>query len=211
MTDALMPAPAAHPDVEIVEAKTGFDRFLRLEVFRYRQRLYSGKWSPIRTYDVLRRGPAVAVVPYDPLRDSVVLVEQLRLPAMLANAAPWQVEIPAGLVDAGEQPETVAAREMREETGLALIGDPIPIQRYLPSPGDSDESVYLYCARVDASLAGGVHGVPEEGEDIRTIVKTVAEIEAMLDAGAIENGHTLIGLYWLLRHRNRLRRQWIEK
>ncbi|HXC12642.1 MAG TPA: ADP-ribose diphosphatase, partial [Stellaceae bacterium] len=96
MTDALMPAPAAHPDVEIVEAKTGFDRFLRLEVFRYRQRLYSGKWSPIRTYDVLRRGPAVAVVPYDPLRDSVVLVEQLRLPAMLASAAPWQVEIPAG-------------------------------------------------------------------------------------------------------------------
>jgi ADP-ribose pyrophosphatase len=145
------------------------------------------------------------------LRDSVVLVEQLRLPAMLASAAPWQVEIPAGLVDAGEQPETVARREMREETGLALIGDPLPIQRYLPSPGDSDESVFLYCARVDASLAGGVHGVPEEGEDIRTIVKTVAEIEAMLDAGAIENGHTLIGLYWLLRHRNRLRRQWIEK
>ena len=53
--------------------------------------------------------------------------------------------------------------------------------------------------------------MPEEGEDIRTIVKTVAEIEALLDAGAIENGHTLIGLYWLLRHRNRLRRQWIEK
>ena len=211
MTDALMPTPAAHPDVEIVEAKTGFDRFLRLEVFRYRQRLYSGKWSPIRTYDVLRRGAAVAVVAYDPLRDSVVLVEQLRLPAMLANAAPRQVEIPAGLVDAGEPPEAVAAREMREETGLALIGDPIPIQRYLPSPGASDESVYLYCARVDASLAGGVHGVPEEGEDIRTIVKTVAEIEALLDAGAIENGHTLIGLYWLLRHRNRLRRQWIEK
>ena len=211
MTDALMPTPAAHPDVEIVEAKTGFDRFLRLEVFRYRQRLYSGKWSPIRTYDVLRRGAAVAVVAYDPLRDSVVLVEQLRLPAMLANAAPRQVEIPAGLVDAGEPPEAVAAREMREETGLALIGNPIPIQRYLPSPGASDESVYLYCARVDASLAGGVHGVPEEGEDIRTIVKTVAEIEALLDAGAIENGHTLIGLYWLLRHRNRLRRQWIEK
>ena len=211
MTDALMPTPAAHPDVEIVEAKTGFDRFLRLEVFRYRQRLYSGKWSPIRTYDVLRRGAAVAVVAYDPLRDSVVLVEQLRLPAMLANAAPRQVEIPAGLVDAGEPPEAVAAREMREETGLALIGDPIPIQRYLPSPGASDESVYLYCARVDASLAGGLHGVPEEGEDIRTIVKTVAEIEALLDAGAIENGHTLIGLYWLLRHRNRLRRQWIEK
>ena len=81
----------------------------------------------------------------------------------------------------------------------------------MPSPGASDESVYLYCARVDASLACGVHGVPEEGEDIRTIVKTVAEIETLLDAGAIENGHTLIALYWFLRHRERLRQEWIQK
>lgn len=211
MTDALMPAPAAHPDVEIVEAKTGFERFLRMDVVRFRHRLFAGGWSAVHTYDVLRRGPAVAVVPYDPLRDCVVLVEQCRLPALLADAVPWQVEIPAGLIDREEQPEAVARREMIEETGLALIGDPIPIQRYLPSPGASDESVYLYCARVDASLAGGVHGVPEEGEDIRTIVKTVAEIETLLDAGAIENGHTLIALYWLLRHRDRLRQEWIQK
>ena len=103
-----------------------------------------------------------------PMRDSVVLVEQFRLPALLAGAAPWQIEMPAGLIDAGEKPEAVAMREMREETGLALIGDPIPIQRYLPSPGDCDESVFLFCVRVDAGAAGGVHGLPEEGEDIRT-------------------------------------------
>ena len=100
---------------------------------------------------------------------------------------------------------------MSEETGLELIGDPIPIQRYLPSPGGSDESVFLFCGRIDASLAGGVHGAPDEGEDIRTVVKTVGEIEALLDRGAIENGHTLIALYWLLRHRDRLRRQWGEE
>jgi ADP-ribose pyrophosphatase len=208
VTPADFPSPPAHPDVEIIEATKAFERFLRIDVFRLRHRLFSGAWSAVRTYDVLRRGAAVAVVPYDPVRDSVVLVEQLRPPALLADASPWQVEVPAGLVDAGETPEAVAGREMREETGLALVGDPIPIQRYLPSPGASDESVFLFCARVDASLAGGIHGVPEEGEDIRTIVKTVAEIEAMLDAGAIENGHTLVALYWLLRHRPRLRRLW---
>ena len=198
MTPPDFPSPPAHPDVEIIEATKAFERFLRIDVFRLRHRLFSGAWSAVRTYDVLRRGAAVAVVPYDPVRDSVVLVEQLRPPALLAD----------GLMDAGETPEAVAGRELREETGLALVGDPIPIQRYLPSPGASDESVFLFCARVDASLAGGIHGVPEEGEDIRTIVKTVAEIEAMLDAGAIENGHTLVALYWLLRHRPRLRRQW---
>ena len=56
--------------------------------------------------------------------------------------------------------------------------------------------------------AAGVHGLPEEYEDIRVVVKTLAEVEALLDAGAIESGHTLIGLYWLLRHRDHLRRLW---
>jgi ADP-ribose pyrophosphatase len=208
MNEPASPALPAHPDVDIIEAQKAFEHFLRMDVFRFRHRLYSGEWSPVRTYDVMRRGPAVAIVPYDPLRDSVVLVEQFRLPALLAAATPWQTEIPAGLIDAGEKPEAVAGRELIEETGLAFTGDPIPIQRYLPSPGDSDESVFLFCVRVDASTAGGVHGLAEEGEDIRTTVKTIAEVEALLDAGAIENGHTLVALYWLLRHRDHLRRQW---
>jgi ADP-ribose diphosphatase len=197
-----------HPDIEIIEATTAFERFLRMEVIRFRHRLFNGEWSAVHTYDVLRRGPAVAVVLYDPDHDQVVLVEQLRLPALLAGARPWQIEIVAGLADAGEAPERVAVRETREETGCALEGELIPIQRYLPSPGDSDESVFLFCARVDATAASGVHGVPEEGEDIRIVVKSIAEISAMLDAGAIENGHTLVALYWLLRHRDHLRRLW---
>ncbi len=205
MTD---PAPPAHPGIELIESTTGFERFLRMEVIRFRHRLFNGEWSAPQTHDVLRRGAAVAVALYDPEHDQVVLVEQLRLPALLAGASPWQIEIVAGLVGAGETPERVAVRETCEETGLVLAGELVPIQRYLPSPGDSDESVFLFCARVDATAAAGVHGVPEEGEDIRIVVKTMAEIETMLDAGAIENGHTLVALYWLLRHRDHLRRYW---
>ena len=100
---------------------------------------------------------------------------------------------PPGSIDSGETPAAVAIRETQEETGLALIGEPVPIQRYLPSSGGSDESVYLFCGRVDATAAGGVHGLAEEHEDIRVVVKTLAEIEALLDPGAIESGHTLIG------------------
>jgi len=66
----------------------------------------------------------------------------------------------------------------------------------------------LFCGRVDSSRAGGIHGLAEEEEDIRVVVKTLAELEAMLDAGQIETGHTLLCLYWLLRHRDRVRRQW---
>lgn len=200
--------PPNHPDAEIVEAAKAFERFLRVDVFRFRHRLFSGEWSALRSYDVLRRGPAVAVVLYDPDRDNVVLVEQFRLPALLAGSSPWQLEAAAGLVDDGETPQAVAIRETHEETGLALIGEPIAIQRYLPSSGGSDESVALFCGRVDSTAAAGVHGLPEEHEDIRVVVKPLAEIEAMLDAGEIESGHTVIALYWLLHHRDDLRRLW---
>jgi ADP-ribose pyrophosphatase len=198
----------AHSDIEIADARTGFERFLRMDVIRFRHRLFSGEWSALRSYDVLRRGQAAAIVLYDPDRESVVLVEQLRLPALLAGSSPWQLEATAGLVDHGETPEAVAIRETREETGLAVLSELVPILRYLPSAGGSDESVFLFCGHVDSSAASGVHGLAEEHEDIRVVVKTLAEIETLLDEGIIESGHTLIGLFWLLRHRHRLRRLW---
>jgi ADP-ribose pyrophosphatase len=197
-----------HPDAEIVQAATPFERYLRIDTFRFRHRLFSGNWSAVRSYDVLRRGQAVAIVLFDPDHDSVVLIEQFRLPALLAGSSPWQIEAAAGMIDSEETPEAVAIRETREETGLALIGDPILIQRYLSSAGGSDESVALFCGRVDSTLAAGVHGLAEEHEDIRVVVKSLPEVEALLDAGAIESGHTLIALFWLLRHRDRLRRLW---
>ena len=201
------PLPS-HPDAEITQAATVAATHLRIDTFRFRHRLFSGEWSAARRYDVMRRGQAVAIVLYDPDRDAVVLVEQFRLPALLAGSSPWQLEAAAGLVDTDETPEAVAIRETREETGLSLIGAPILIQRYLSSSGNSDESVVLFCARVDATAAVGVHGLPEEHEDIRVVVKTVAEIETLIDAGGIESGHTLISIYWLMRHRDRLRRLW---
>ena len=208
MTELPEEEGAAHPDVEILEATTPFKRYLRVDTFRFRHRLFSGEWGAARNYDVLRRGRAVAIVLYDPDRDTVVLVEQFRLPALLAESSPWQLEAAAGVIDTDETPEAVAIRETREETGLNLIGELIAIQHYLPSCGGSDEKVDLFCGRIDSTFAAGVYGLPEEHEDIRVVVKTLAEIEALLDAGTIESGHTLIALYWLLRHRDHLRHRW---
>ena len=198
----------SHPDVEIAHTQTVSGRHLRIDTFVFRNRLFSGEWSAERNYDVLRRGQAVAIVLYDPDHDRVVFVEQFRLPALLAGSSPWQLEAAAGLIDTDETPEAVAVRETHEETGLALSGEPILIQRYLSSAGNSDEGVVLFCGRVDSTAAAGVHGLPEEHEDIRVAVKTLAEVEVLLDTGAVESGHTLIGLYWLLRHRDHLRRLW---
>jgi ADP-ribose pyrophosphatase len=202
-------APPAHPDAQIVSIDTPFSRFLRVDVVRFRHKLFSGEWSGDRVYDVLRRGDAVAVILYDPERESVVLVEQFRLPALYAGLSPWQIESVAGLVDQDESYEEVARRESQEEAAIEPIGELIPIQRYMPSSGASDEAVMLFCGRVDSRGAAGIHGLPEEHEDIKVVVKTITEMQAMLDAGQIETGHTLICCYWLLRHRGRLRREWL--
>ena len=202
------PAPT-HPDVEILDAATGFVRHLRVEIVRFRHRLFASGWSGERVFDVVRRGAAVAVLLYDPERDSVVLIEQFRLAALYGGRSPWQLEAVAGLVDGeGESSAEVGRREVREEAGLEILGELLPIQTMLPASGSYDETVALFCGRVDARGAGGIHGLVEEHEDIRVVVKTIGEVEVMLDGGEIDSAHTIICLYWLLRHRERLRRAW---
>ncbi len=198
----------SHPDVEILQAETGFARHLRVDVMRFRQRRFDGGWSGERVFDIVRRGAAVAILLYDPERDSVVLIEQFRLAALCGGASPWQIEAVAGLVDSDEEPEAVARRETREEANLEIIGPLVPIQRMLPACGSYDEIVTIFCGRVDSRNAGGFYGLPHEEEDIRVVIKTVAEAEAMIEAGQIESAHTIIALYWLLRHRDRLRKEW---
>jgi ADP-ribose pyrophosphatase len=198
-----------HPDLRIVAHDVAFKRHLRLDVFRFHHRMFSGEWSGERVYDVVRRGAAVAILLYDPERDAIVLVEQFRLPPLLAGYSPWVVEVVAGLVDKdGESDDEVARRETGEEAGLDIIGDLIPIQRYVPMPGNSDETIMLFCGRVDSRNAGGVHGLPDEHEDIRVVVRNAADLEDMVEAGQVETGHTLICLYWFFRHRDELRRRW---
>jgi ADP-ribose pyrophosphatase len=212
MTDkAGPPAPPdapPHPDLEVVKAETGFARHLRVDVVRFRHRRFDGGWSGERVFDVIRRGAAVAVLLYDPDLDWVVLVEQFRLAALYGGRSPWQVEAVAGLVDTDETPEDVARREAREEANLDPIGPLVPIHALLPASGSLDEVIFLFCGRVDASDAGGVHGLAVEHEDIRVVVKRFADIEPMLDGGEIESAHTLVLLSWLLRHRDRLRQDW---
>jgi len=198
----------AHPDVEILGVETGFARHLGVDIVRFRHRLFGGGWSGERVFDIIRRGAAAAVLLYDPGRDSVVLVEQFRLAALFAGRSPWQVEAVAGLVDSDEPPEEVARREAREEANLDPIGPLLPIQTIMPATGSLDEVIFLYCGRVDCRGAGGIHGLAAEQEDIRVLVKPVAEIDAMLESGQIDSAHTLISLYWLLRHRERLRKEW---
>ncbi len=195
--------------VEMREKKTVYQGFFDMTTYRFRHRLFSGGWSDEISRELFERGHAAAVLPYDPITDSVVLVEQFRIGAHIANCQPWQLEIVAGIIDTDESPEEVAQREAIEEAGID-VSDFQSISRYLSSAGGTSEVLSVFVGRVDSSKAKGIHGVPEEGEDIRVHVVSRQEAYAWVESGKIENAATIIALQWLQLNVARLQQQWGE-
>jgi len=194
-------------DVELIERKTAWQGHYRMDVYRLRYRLFKGGWSNEIQREVFERGIAAAVVPYDPVRDEVVLIRQFRPGAYAAGMKPWLWEIVAGIIEPGETPLEVIAREAEEEASLK-ISRPEKICHYLVSPGGTSEVCTLFCARVDAAGAGGVHGLASENEDIEVSAVPFERIVQMLRDDEFNNAKTIIGLQWLALHRERLRRDW---
>ena len=193
--------------VELLDKSERYSGFFRINRYRLRHRLFAGGWSGVIEREVFERGHAVGVLPYDPVADSVVLIEQFRIGALVAGMSPWLIEVVAGIVEEGETPEEVARRETQEEAGLEIQAL-MPMCRYLVSPGGSSESVRLYCGRVDSRGAGGIHGLAEEHEDIRVDRLPYGDAMRLLEEGRVTNSVSLIALQWLALHRDRVRAAW---
>ena len=197
----------SHSDVEVLQRETCFKGFYRLDRLHLRHRQFAGGMGPQLSRELFVRHDAVCVLPYDPQRDSVVLIEQFRVGAMEKSANPWLLELVAGLIDKDEQPEEVAHREAEEEANLKL-GALWPITQYYPSPGGSNERVYLYLGRCDSEGAGGVYGLAEEGEDIRVHVWPLEDALQAVKDGRIDNAASIIALQWLALNRAEVRGLW---
>ena len=186
------------------------DGYLKVTQYLIRHEQYDGSWTQTLSREVMERGEVAAVLPFDPVRNEVVLIEQFRVGSWAAEwAQPWLVECVAGVVEAGETAEEMVKREAREEAGCDITALE-PIARYFSTPGACSEKVDLFCGRVDAAGLGGVHGLAEEGEDIRATVWPVAEALAMLETGQICNSMTLIALQWLAGHHATLSEKWLR-
>lgn len=195
------------PKVEILEQREGYKGFFRINVLRLQHETFRGEMSPPLTREIFERGNAVAVLPYDPEDDTVLLIRQFLLGSHLAGRTRRPLQVIAGGVKPGESGREVAAREAEEEAGCA-IGRVEAAHAFLPSPGGSSEYIETFVAQADLAKAGGLFGLEEENEDIRAEVVPALEAIAMLDRGEIESGPAVVLLSWFARHHDRLRTEW---
>ena len=198
-------------DVTVLDRRQVFKGFFRIEKLRLRHRLFAGGWSAEFERELFQRGHAAGVLLYDPELDRVVLIEQFRVGALpqtpADNTSPWLLELVAGVIDEGESAEDVARREAFEEAGCEP-GELVHICRYFSSPGGSNEQIDLFCGRVDASRAGGIHGLAEEHEDIRVHVLSSTQAWQALQDGRLNNAMTIIAMQWLVINKQALLERW---
>lgn len=192
---------------EIIEKETCYQGFFKLIRYRLKHTLFAGGWSGALLREVLERGHAAAVLPYDPILDQVVLIEQFRPGALDAPQGAWLWEIVAGILEAGETADKVVMREAVEEIGCPVT-DIIPINHFFVSPGSTTETTALFCGRVDARQATGIHGRVEEHEDIRVQAFPFTTALAMLAEGHIQFAPAIIALQWLALHQQQVKQQW---
>lgn len=197
-------------DYSLEASEPLYQGFFSMQRLQLKYRRFAGGWAGPVKRELLLRGQAVGVLAYDPWLDQVVLVEQFRVGALQDADSPWLLEIIAGMVESGEAPAEVAHREAQEESGLALLGLQ-PLVSYYSSPGGTDEQIHLYAAVVDSRQASGLHGLPEEHEDIR--VQVLPRTQALQEAlqGRARNAMTLIALQWLEMNHATLQQQWPEQ
>lgn len=124
-----------------------------LDLYRFRHRLFNGGMSDEVTREIFERGHAAVLLPFDPVRDEVVLVEQIRIAAYDTSASPWLLEMVAGMIEEGESPEDVARREAVEEAGLN-VGRIKPVLSY-GQPRRHQRKIVYYGGEVDATTAKG--------------------------------------------------------
>lgn len=203
----MIETPFTHNDYEIKERDEAYKGVFRLARYHVRHKMFDGGWSKTYMREILERKSAVAVLPYDPVLDRVVFIEQFRAGALSDPKNPWLIEVVAGVFGDNEAPETVAKREAQEEAGCDIL-DLHPVCQYYVSPGGSNEYLYIFVGRVDASKISGTHGLKDENEDIRAFTLPLNEALAQIETNKKLTAPVIVSLLWLQINRENLKKLW---
>lgn len=200
------PARDLDRDVVVHRHSRSHLSFFGTEEMDLQFRRYDGRLSPVLNRSATLVGQAVVVLPYDPVRDRVLLVEQFRAATFIAgNRTPWMWEPIAGLVDPGETPEHAAQRESMEEAGISLQSLE-PVAQVYSSSGSSGEFLNIFIGLTDLDQVPGGGGLDSEGEDILSRILSFDTLMQNIDAQRYQDMPLVTAALWLARHRERLRR-----
>lgn len=197
-------------DYQLVERKVVYEGVFRMARYCVRYKLFNGGWSKSVWLEVMERMSAVGVLPYDPIADKVVLIEQFRPGPLTHPVNPWLTEIVAGVFHPDEDPKDVALREAKEEANCEIL-DLYPIYEYFVSPGGCNEYIHIFIGRIDATNAGGIFGLADENEDIRVKILSSDDAFALLQSGGLKTSPAIVSLQWLQLNRERLKQLWQTK
>ena len=182
------------PRIRVEEVELLSDDWFVLKKTTFAFLRSDGTWQrqSRETYD---RGNGATILLYDPRRRTVVLTRQLRYPAFVNGHDDLLIEAPAGLLDAAE-PEVRIRAEVEEETGFQVREVRQVFDAFM-SPGSVTERLHFFVGEYapgDRKSAWG--GNVAEGEDIAVLEVDLDEALAMIDAGTIRDGKTIMLLQY---------------
>lgn len=197
--------------VKVKQKSNRYDGFFTLDCYQFSHQLYQGGYSNTVSRELLERGDAIVVLPFDPHTQEVVLIEQFRVGAFAAGErdkesgntpqSPWLIECIAGMVDKNRAAIDVVHAEAKEEAGITL-SHVQSIMNLFSSPGGLSERVEYFVALTDSTQAKGIHGLDSESEDIRVMRVPLEKACSWISEGKINNASTVIALQWLQLHKN---------
>ena len=181
--------------------------FFSVEEHDLSYRKFNNQQSSILTRSALISSDAVIVLPYDPVNDRILLIEQFRAgPYVKGDENPWVLEPIAGLIDEGETPESAGIREAQEEAHLEIKKLELVARSY-PSPGISTEFFHQYIGIVELLDSSNlIAGLQSENEDIRSHIFEYEQFFEMIESGKVKVGPLILLGLWLSKNRNRLRK-----
>ena len=171
------------------------DGFFKLHEFNFNHKKHNGKWNNNVSREVFGGAHVSTLLPYDPIKKKILLIEQFRTGVLERGNNPIITEIVAGIIDDGETPQDAAIRECKEETGCD-VKKIIDVFSYYPAPGSSESYYHFFLGEIDAFEGERILGQEEENEDILVKSYDIDEVKKLLDQNKIINAATLIALQW---------------
>ena len=180
---------------KILNKQNLYSGFFSLNKYEFIHQKHNGDWTDKIQREVFSGAHVSTLLPYDPIRNEIILIQQFRAGVLSRYDDDYLYEIVAGIIDEGENAEDTAKRECLEETGceVKMI---IPIQGYFPAPGSSESYYHLFLGKVDGFDGEKIMGLESENENILVKSFKVGHVREMLKNNQIKNGLTLIALQW---------------